>query len=215
MGFSLSPVREPTMHRFLFSSLALAVFAFSLPAGEFNKVLKPGDAAPAWSDLPGTDGKKHALADLKDKSVVVVVFTCNSCPIAIDYEDRILEFAKTHAQADSKVALVAINVNTIAEDKLDAMKKRAEKKGFTFPYLYDESQKIAKAYGANYTPEFFVLNAKREVVYMGAFDDKTNVKDAKENYLLPAVEAALKGEKPAKGETLARGCAIRFKRERD
>lgn len=203
------------MHRFLFSSLALAVFAFSLSAGEFNKVLKPGDAAPAWNDLPGTDGKKHALADLKDKSVVVVVFTCNSCPIAIDYEDRILEFAKTHAQADSKVALVAINVNTIAEDRLDAMKKRAEKKGFTFPYLYDESQKIAKAYGANYTPEFFVLNAKREVIYMGAFDDKTNVKDAKENYLLPAVEGALKGEKPAKGETLARGCAIRFKRERD
>jgi peroxiredoxin len=184
-------------------------------AGEFNKTLSVGDAAPAWKDLPGTDGKKHSLDDLKDKSVVVVVFTCNSCPIAVDYEDRILDFAKTHAKPDSKVALVAINVNTITEDKLDAMKKRAEKRGFSFPYLYDESQQIARAFGANYTPEFFVLNAKREVVYMGAFDDKSNEKEAMVNYLAPAVEAALKGEKPTKGETLARGCAIRFKRVRD
>jgi peroxiredoxin len=199
----------------LFAIPLLIGFTALASAGEFNKVLNVGDPAPVWSDLPGTDGKKHSLSDLKDKSVVVVVFTCNSCPIAVDYEDRIIEFAKTHAGADSKVALVAINVNTIADDRLDAMKKRASEKKFGFPYLYDETQKIAKAFGANYTPEFFVLNAKREIVYMGAFDDKTNAKEAKENYLHPAVEAALKGEKPAKGETIPRGCQIRFKRERD
>src|SRR5215216_4956911 len=81
--------------------------------GEYNEVLKVGDAAPAWSGLEGTDGKKHALADLKAKEVVVVVFTCNSCPIAQDYEERIVAFTKKHAGPGGKVAVVAINVNTI------------------------------------------------------------------------------------------------------
>jgi peroxiredoxin len=190
-------------------------FAFTGPslAGEFNSKLSPGDAAPAWTDLPGVDGKNHSLADLKDKDVVVVVFTCNSCPIAEDYEDRILAFAKKYtANPKSKVALVAINVNTIEEDRLPKMKEKAKDKGFTFPYLYDESQKIAKDFGAEYTPEFFVLNKDRKIVYMGAMDDKTKADQAKVNYLEPAVEAALKGEKPEKAETLARGCRIRFAR---
>src|SRR5215831_9637475 len=99
--------------------LVLVLLAGAVPAGKFNEVLSPGDAAPAWSDLPGVDGKKHSLADLKDKDVVVVVFTCCSCPAAEDYEDRIIAFAKKHAE--SKVALVAINVNTIPEDRLDKM----------------------------------------------------------------------------------------------
>lgn len=193
-------------------SLFAAVPVF---AGEFNRVLKPGDPAPAWKDLPGTDGKKHALADLKDKDVVVVVFTCNSCPIAVDYEDRIVAFAKKHAAGDAKVALVAINVNTIPEDRLDKMKVRAERKKFGFSYLYDETQQIAKQFGATYTPEFFVLDKNRAVVYMGAMDDKNNEKDATVNYLEPAVAAALKGDKPAKPETLARGCMIRIKKSRD
>src|SRR5262249_22000186 len=113
------------------------ILALAAPAaaGQFNKKLSPGDAAPAWKDLPGTDGNKHSLADLKDKDVVVVVFTCNSCPVADAYEDRIIEFSKKHAAPDSKVALVAINVNTVPEDRLDKMKVRAKEKGFAFPYL--------------------------------------------------------------------------------
>ncbi|MSR51675.1 MAG: thioredoxin family protein [Gemmataceae bacterium] len=183
-----------------------------LVAGEFNKLLKIGDAAPAWKELPGTDGKKHALADHASKEFVVVVFTCNSCACSIEYEDRIIAFAK---KFQDKVALVAINVNTIPEDRLDAMKKRAEKKKFPFEYLYDESQKLAKDYGATYTPEFFVLNKERRIAYMGALDDKTNPPDVKDKYLEPAIEALLKGEKPAKTETAARGCMIRWKRTRD
>jgi peroxiredoxin len=197
-------------------SLALVLGLSGLSsAGEFNKKLNIGDPAPAWKELPGTDGKTHSLADLKDKDVIVVVFTCNSCPIANDYEGRVNDFAKKNAGPDSKVALVAINVNTIADDRLDKMKERAAKKKYSYPYLYDESQKIAKDFGAMYTPEFFVLDKSRKVVYMGAMDDTSNEAAAKVNYLEPAVTAALKEEKAAKGETLARGCMIRFKRERD
>ena len=131
--------------RTLLVALLLPTFTF---AGEFNKKLSIGDAAPAWKDLPGTDGKKHSLAELKS-DVVVVVFTCNSCATAQEYEDRLVAFAKDQP---AKVAVVAINVNTIAEDRLDAMKKKAEAKQFPFAYLYDESQKIAQEYGATYTP---------------------------------------------------------------
>src|SRR5687768_14864248 len=136
-------------------------------AGEFNKKLSIGDPAPAWKDLPGTDGKKHALADLAGKDLVVVVFTCNSCPCSVEYEDRII--ALTNKYKD-KAAVVAINVNTIPDDRLPAMTKRATQRKFPFPYLYDESQHIARDYGATYTPEFFVLDRNRKVAYMGAMD---------------------------------------------
>ncbi|HEX3146848.1 MAG TPA: thioredoxin family protein [Gemmataceae bacterium] len=181
-------------------------------AGEFNKKLSIGDVAPAWKDLPGTDDKKHALADLQSKDFVVVVFTCNSCACSEEYEDRIIAFAKKYAD---KVALVAINVNTIPADRLDAMKKKAVAKKFSFPYLYDESQKIAQDYGAIYTPEFFVIDKDRRIVYMGAMDDKTKADDVKDKYLESAVDALLKGDKPATKETPAHGCLIRFKRSRD
>jgi len=195
--------------------ILMGVLASPLAAGEFNKNLKIGDPAPTWKDLPGTDGKMHSLDDFKGKDVVVVVFTCNSCPIAEDYEDRIVALGKKHAAADSKVAVVAVNVNTIPDDRLDKMKARATKKKFVFPYLYDESQKIAKDFGATYTPEFFVIDANRKIAYMGAMDDKTNEKEAKVNFLETAVEAVLTGTKLEKTETLARGCMIRFKKDRD
>jgi peroxiredoxin len=181
-------------------------------AGEFNKKLNLGDPAPVWNDLPGTDGKKHSPADYADKEVVVVVFTCNSCACSEEYEDRIIAFADKYK---AKVGVVAINVNTIPEDRLDAMKKKADKKKFPFAYLYDESQKIARDFGATYTPEFFVLTRDRKVAYMGAMDDKTKVDEVKERYLESAVEAVLKGEKSKTGETNPHGCLIRFKRSRD
>ena len=183
-------------------------------AGEFNDVLSIGDQAPAWNKLPGVDGQQHSLDDLKDKQVVVVVFTCNSCPVAVDYEDRIIAIAKEFAGANGKVALVAINVNRIKEDSLEKMKERSEKKGFPFPYLYDESQQIARAYGANFTPEFFVLDRDRKVVYMGGMDDNSNVDKVTVSYLKPAIEATLAGSKPATAETVARGCRVRYARER-
>jgi peroxiredoxin len=198
--------------RFTIGWLGLLIVVWFGTAGEFNKKLSVGDAAPVWTELPGIDDKKHSLADLKDKKCVVVVFTCNSCDVAIDYEDRIIQFVKKHAHSGSQVALVAINVNTIEPDRLPKMQERAKEKGFNFPYLYDESQAIAKAYGATYTPEFFVLDAERKVAYMGALDDKNKADLAKVNYLEAAVAAVLKGEKPPTSETLARGCLIRYAR---
>ena len=190
--------------------LGLLVSATLAAPGKFNKVLSVGDAAPAWENLPGTDGKKHSLADLKEKEVVVVVFTCNSCVIASDYEPRLLAFARKYAGPDSKVAVVAINVNTIKDDSLPEMTKRAEKKKYPFPYVYDATQEIAKKYGAMYTPEFFVLTKERKVAYLGAMDDKSPPAEAKLHHLEAAVEAVLAGKPAPTAETLARGCKIRF-----
>ncbi len=191
--------------------LMVALAAGCVLAGEYNPTLNIGDAAPAWNNLPGTDGKSHSLSDLQDKKLVVVVFTCNSCPVAGDYEDRIIAFAKQHA---AELAVVAINVNRVAEDSLEKMKQRAQEKGYPYPYIYDESQQIAKAYGATFTPEFFVLGADRKIAYMGGMDDNSNPAEVKHNYLEPAVAAALAGTKPATAETVARGCRIRYARER-
>jgi peroxiredoxin len=182
-------------------------------AGEYNEVLSIGDVAPAWSELPGVDGRKHSLKDLADKQVVVVVFTCNSCPVATDYEDRLIELAK-QTQGNGTVAFVAINVNRVKEDSPQNMKARAESKGFPFLYLFDETQKIAKGFGANFTPEFFVLNKERKVVYMGSLDDHSDPKLAKQPYLATAIQAALAGQPSKPAETLAIGCRIRYVRER-
>jgi peroxiredoxin len=197
----------------------LAAFASHTVAGpgKFNKVLAPGDAAPAWTDLEGTDGKKHSLADLKDKDIVVVVFTCNSCPVASGYEDRIIAFAEKYGpKLDSGVAIVAINVNTAKEDALPAMKERAEKKKFNFPYLFDPTQEIARKYGARFTPEFFVLSKERKVIYSGAMDDKGPPGEPKAKYLDDAVTAALAGKTVEKAETTASaGCGIKFNPKKD
>jgi peroxiredoxin len=211
-----SPRKENEMSRVIFVwALALGIMCSPFGrSGEFNTKLNIGDSAPTWKDLPGADGKNHSLTDLADKPVVVVVFTCNSCPVASSYEDRLISFARKYSGNDGKVALVAVNVNTVPEDRLDKMTERAKEKGFNFPYVYDKTQKLARDFGAEYTPEFFVLNKERKVVYMGAMDDNSTVAQVKMNYLEPATEAALRGEKAAKGETMARGCKIRFARER-
>lgn len=185
-----------------------------VPAGEFNKKLSVGDPAPIWTDLPGTDGKKHSLSDLKDKSAIVVIFTCNSCPVAVGYEDRIIDFAKKHAGPDAKVAVVAVNVNTIESDRLPKMQERAREKGFPFVYLFDESQRIAQEFGAMYTPEFFVIDKDRKIAYMGAMDEKSPPAAAGKSFLEEAVAAVLAGNKAPVGETLGRGCRIRYNRNK-
>ena len=182
--------------------------------GKYNDVLAIGDAAPAWTDLPGVDGKRHSLSDLHEKDVVVVVFTCNSCPCAVDYEDRLLAFCQKYLGPKSRVGLVAICVNNIEADQMPALKAKAQAKQFHFPYLHDASQKIAKAYGAGYTPEFFVLNKQRQIAYMGAMDDKDPPASAKKHYLDDAVDALLSAQKPVVTETNPRGCKIRWTKKR-
>jgi peroxiredoxin len=191
---------------FIFVSLSAICIA-----GEFNPTLSINDQAPAWKDLPGIDDKTHSLADIK-KNVVVVVFTCNSCPYAVDYEDRLIALHEKNKRRD--VEVIAINVNKVPADLPDKMKERAKEKGFAFPYLFDESQKIARDYGATYTPEFFVLNKERKVVYMGAMDDSTDASKVKQQYVQQAIDATLADETIKVAETVAIGCRVRYERAR-
>jgi peroxiredoxin len=200
--------------RYAIVFLLVVSFALVSPlqAGKYNRKLSIGDAAPAFKDLEGVDGKKHGLEDFKSKDLVVLVTTCNECPVARAYEERIIEFTKKHA---SKVAVVAINVNPGEEETLAQMKARAKKKNFNFFYLRDDSQKIGRAYGASKTPEFFVLDKNRKVAYMGALDDSMIAADIKQKYLEEAVEAILKGKKPAKVETPPYGCGIIYEKRKN
>ena len=192
----------------------LSCVSVAIAQEESPAELKIGDAAPEWKDLKGIDDKTHSLADLKDKQVVIVCFTCNSCPYAVDYEDRMIELQKKYAVHPQGVVLVAINANRKPSEQLDKMKQRAEEKKFSFAYLIDETQQVANSYRANFTPEFFVLNGERKVIFVGAMDDKTDATMVKEKYVEQAIEAALKNELPVTQRVPARGCAIPFKRSR-
>lgn len=198
----------------LVAAIAICLGHLPLFAGEFNQTLSIGDTAPPWEQLPGTDGKTHSSSDLKDKRALVVAFTCLSCPTALDYEARLDALSKQYGGPDGKVGFVAICVNQIAPDRLDKLTQRAKQQQLSFPYLYDESQKSAKAFGATFTPEYFVLNEERKVVYMGALDDSTDAEKVTMRYLEEAINAVLKGETPSVKETIGRGCRVRYARER-
>jgi len=193
------------MKRLLAAALVTGIVLVGYTQAGGSK-LKIGDAAPAFSKLPGVDGKDHSLGDYK-KDVLVIAITCNHCPVAVAYEDRMIAFAKKYA---GKIDFVAINVNNLDADKLDKMKIRAQEKGFTYDYLYDSSQKIGRALSARVTPEFYVFNKKRELVYWGAMDDSTNAAKASKNYLSAAVDSTLDGKTPATTKTNARGCSVKY-----
>ncbi len=202
---------RPLSLAYLFTFLFWTVACW---AGKYNSDRNIGESAPSWTDLPGVDGKMHSSTDFKQKDVLVVAFTCNSCPYAVDYENRLVAFAKKHAPPESRVGLVAINVNTVADDLLPAMKERANAKGYQFTYLFDESQRIAREFGATRTPEFFVLDKQRKIIYMGAMDDNSDESKVKHRHVEDAVSAALAGKTPEKAETPPVGCGIRFARSR-
>ena len=204
-----------TRHRHLFIVVLCLTHGLLTSVASAEDVpvqLKIGDEAPSWKDLVGTDDEKHSLTDLKDKQVVVVCFTCNSCPYSVDYEDRMIEFHRKFSERKEGIALIAINANLKPAERLDRMKERAKAKAFPFPYLMDETQEVAASYGANFTPEFFVLNKDRRIVYMGALDDQTQADKVEQRFVELAVEAALKNELPATTTNPARGCSIPYKR---
>lgn len=189
--------------------LALVVMSFSsLPSG-----YKVGDKATDFK-LKSVDGKMYSMADYKDAKGFIVVFTCNHCPFAVKYEDRIVALAKKYKPLGYE--LIAINPNDPAaqpEDSFDLMKVRAKEKGFTFPYLFDEGQKVYPQYGATKTPHVFLLDKSLTVKYIGAIDD--NVDDAaavKERYLENAIAALEKNQEANPSMTKAIGCSIKVKK---
>jgi len=188
---------------------AALVMASQCSAGKYNKKLNVGDAAPQWSGAAGIDDKKHALADHKDAKAVVVVFTCNHCPVADFYDERLVQLQKDYKVKG--VQLVAISVSTMEADKLPKMKEKAETKKFNFPYLHDETQKVGRDFGATATPQVFVLGADRKIAYMGAIDDSwADPAEVKNAYLRDALDAVLAGKPPAVTETKPKGCGIEY-----
>ena len=125
-----------------------------------------------------------------------------------------IELQKKYADNSQGVVLVTINANRKPSETLEKIKERAQKKNFPFACLIDETQQVADSWGAIFSPEFFVLNKDRQVVYIGAFDDKTDAALVRVKYVELAIEAALKGQFPETREVPARGCAIPFKRVR-
>jgi len=196
------------MIRYAIAALTLALFLTPVYGGEFNKKISIGDAAPTFSKLPAIDGKDYSLDSFKDKDVLVLVVTCNECPVAQDYQERIIAFATKYTGDKSKVGFLAVNVNPGDDESLAKMKEHAKKNKFNFLYARDESQELGRKLGASRTPECFVFNKDRKLVYTGALDDSQT--EPKVNYLEAAVEATLKGAKVEKAETRVRGCGIPY-----
>jgi peroxiredoxin len=191
-------------------ALALALAALA-PACSRAADLKIGDAGPNFAGIVGTDDKQHALADYKAAKLVVLAFTCNHCPVAVAYEDRLVALQKDYK--DKGVQVIAVNVNNLPADKLDKMKERAEKKSFNFPYLYDETQKIGVDYGAKVTPHIFVLDGDRKLAYVGAIDNSQKADAVSKQFLRDALDALLAGKQPAEPVTKQFGCGIKYEQK--
>lgn len=194
--------------------VALACWALLAPpttavAGKFNRALSIGDKAPRWSGLLGVDGRKRALADDADAKLVVLVFTCNHCPVATANQGRLIALQKEFLERG--VRLVAICSNSGEEDDLPAMKERAKSKGYNFPYLRDADQSVGRAYGVRQTPTTLVLDGDRRIAYMGAIDDSwEDAGRVERDYLRDAIEALLAGQKVPVAETRPQGCEIPY-----
>ena len=178
----------------------------------YSNGMPAGTAAPAF-DLPGVDGRSYSLASFADARALVVIFTCNHCPYAQALEPRFIELQRDYEGRG--VRLVAINPNdarAYPTDDFAHMQERARKNGWNFPYLYDESQSVARAYDAACTPDIFLFDADRTLRYNGRFDD--NWQDpgkVKQRDLRRALDSLLAGSAIDFPVSPALGCSIKWK----
>lgn len=177
-----------------------------------STVLTLGSKMPDFS-LPATDERTYSSSSLSNAEVLIIIFSCNHCPYVQAYENRIIQIQNKYKEKG--VQVVAINSNDAVkypEDSFGEMKKRAVEKGFNFPYLYDETQDIARAFGATHTPELFVFNRERVLVYFGKIDDNwQNETRVRNKYLENALNELLSGKTISVPETFAIGCTIKWK----
>ena len=169
------------------------------------------ETAPTF-DLPGVDGRTHSLDEYTDAPVLVLVQSCNHCPYVLAWEDRINALQREYA--DRGVDIVAISSNDAAAypaDSFERMVEHAREAGYAFDYLYDESQEVARALGSERTPEAFVFDADRRLVYHGAVDDNREETAVTTRYLRDAIEAALAGETPSIADTPPVGCTVKWR----
>ena len=164
-----------------------------------------GDTAPPFS-LPGTDGADHSLDDYEGQPVAVV-FSCCHCPYVIAWEGRLNAIAQDYA---GRAGLVAVNSNDHSGDSFEEMTRRAEEQGFAFPFVRDESQDVANAYSAARTPEVFLFDAERRLVYHGAPDSDYEDEAGAEPWLRQALDVVLAGDSPEPAETPAVGCTVKY-----
>jgi peroxiredoxin len=193
------------------------LLATSLVAGELPDGVKVGDLAPTFS-LKNVDGRMVSLpGSLGSQQGAILVFTCNHCPYSVKYEDRIIALHNEFAPKGYPV--IAINPNdttAVPEDSFDNMVKRAAEKGFPFPYVMDDTQAIAKAYGARRTPHVFVVSKQKKgfvIEYIGAIDDQPNdATKVEQSFVADAVQALLQQQTIATTTTKAIGCTIKWKK---
>ncbi|WGD35165.1 thioredoxin family protein [Olleya sp. YS] len=193
--------------------LLIVVSAFTTKTNIESQGYKIGDDATDF-ELENIDGKMVSLSDFKEAKGFIVVFTCNTCPYAVAYEDRIEALNKKYADIGYPViAIMPNNTQVKPGDNMEAMQERAKEKGFTFPYLMDEGQKIYPQYGATKTPHVYILekyDEKNIVKYIGAIDDNFQDESAvKIKYVENAVNALLSGKDIEVKETRAIGCSIK------
>jgi len=177
-------------------------------------VLAIGAAAPmADQKMMNVDGKEISVADVRGTKGTLVIFTCNACPWAKAWEDRIVALGNEFQKKG--IGVIAVNANDpakAADDGYDQMKARAKDKGFGFPYVVDSTSKVARAYGASRTPEAFLFDASGKLVYHGTIDDNAQEPDkVQSRYLKDALTAVSSGQDVAVKETKALGCGIKFR----
>ncbi len=170
-----------------------------------------GARAPDFS-LPGVDGKTYSLGSFQEAPIVVVAFWCNHCPYVQAWEDRTIATQKEFA--GKGVRFVMINANdegSYPEDDFPHMVDRSKKHAYNFPYLRDESQKIAEAYGAVCTPDFFVFDASRKLRYRGKLDDSKDPRGVKKRVMHEVLQSLLAGKEPPVTFVPPMGCSIKWK----
>ncbi|MFH1671133.1 MAG: thioredoxin family protein [Patescibacteria group bacterium] len=176
-----------------------------------STVLAIGDPLPAFS-LPATDGMTVDTSMIKDH-VLVVIFTCNHCPYAQAYEDRFIDLAEHFDEEGVQFVLINSNdAENFPEDSFEMMKELHDEKGYPFPYCFDESQEVAKAFGALCTPHCFVFDIDRNLRYKGRVDDNwENPNKVKDHNLRDAISALVEGDELPVEEANAIGCSIKWK----
>ncbi len=177
-----------------------------------TNTLSIGSKIPEFN-LTGIDNKNYSLESFQDKRGIIVVFSCNHCPYVQAYEGRIKSIQQDYREKG--IEIIAINPNnasTHPDDSFENMKKRASEQQFNFIYLRDEDQSVAKAFDATHTPEIFLFNGERKLVYHGKIDDNWQESDKVVNhYLRNAIDEMLSGTEISVPETYSIGCTIKWK----
>ncbi|MCI4342471.1 MAG: thioredoxin family protein [Thermoplasmata archaeon] len=174
--------------------------------------LHPGDPAPPFS-LPGVDGKSWSLDSFSGSRLLLVIFSCNHCPYVRAWEDRIMAIGREYAPRG--VSTVLINANETEhypEDGFEAMAARARLKHYPFPYLRDDSQEVAHAYGALVTPHPMVFGPDRRLLFQGRVDDNHDHPEfVQHKYLREALDEALAGQPIRRSEVAVLGCSVKWR----